>query len=55
METIKQAKISPKGNASEFSGNFDCNAGVHIKTNVYIEASNRDWTIPRKRILLSKN
>ena len=47
---MKVAKTKPCG----ISSSFGDRAGVHRKTNVYIEASNRDWIAPSNAIFSSE-
>src|SRR6218665_3813512 len=58
--TMNPAKMYPCGMdfrvASSFEGDSaGVRAGVHSRTNVYIDPSKRDWINPRHRILWSKN
>jgi hypothetical protein len=48
-ESIKVAKTKPCGMFSPLG----LNAGVHRKTNVYMEPSNSDWMAPKSAIFSS--
>eukprot|EP01091_Cochliopodium_minus_P014171 TRINITY_DN4767_c0_g1_i3.p2 TRINITY_DN4767_c0_g1~~TRINITY_DN4767_c0_g1_i3.p2 ORF type:complete len:110 (+),score=25.95 TRINITY_DN4767_c0_g1_i3:204-533(+) len=52
MHTIKQAKIKPYG-MLVFFGKESIIAGLHMNTNVYIDASNNDCINPSTIIFLS--
>mmetsp|Transcript_29899 Transcript_29899/g.34087 ORF Transcript_29899/g.34087 Transcript_29899/m.34087 type:complete len:138 (+) Transcript_29899:624-1037(+) len=49
QDTIKVENIKPKGISVPSLERF-FNAGVHMKTNIYIDPSNRDEIIPHNKI-----